>query len=87
MMRCPGQDRSFWRLEDLSEAPCPHCGERVEFMKDDLSRTCPKCGTRFGDPTKDPGCLQWCKTAEKCLGVKAESPAPGKDAEKKAGKG
>ncbi|MEK7474385.1 MAG: hypothetical protein AAB152_02020 [Candidatus Coatesbacteria bacterium] len=76
-MKCPGQDRQFWRPEDLTEAPCPQCHEVVEFMKDDLSRKCPKCGTRFGDPQKDMGCLQWCKYADKCLGVSnVERPAP-----------
>jgi len=80
-MRCPGQDTYNWKPEDLTEAPCPQCGLKVEFMKDDMSRKCPSCGTRFGDPTKDMGCLQWCKMADKCLGIKTNPPAPGSNPE------
>jgi len=74
--RCPGQDPAFWRPEDVTEAPCPRCGEMVEFLKDDFSRTCPSCGARFGDPKKDPGCLQWCKFAAECLGIPRGSLPP-----------
>ena len=73
-MKCPGQDSYNWKPEDLTEAPCPQCGKVVEFMKDDMSRKCPSCGTRFGDPSKDNGCLQWCKMADKCLGIKSDTP-------------
>ena len=66
-MRCPGQDPRYWLPRDVTEAPCPHCGRAVEFMKDDVSRRCPGCGTRFGDPEKDLGCIQWCKYAAQCL--------------------
>jgi hypothetical protein len=78
-MKCPGQDRRFWRPEDLTDAPCPQCGEEVEFMKDDLSRICPKCRTRFGDPKKDMGCLEWCKYTEKCLGVGVDRSGPARE--------
>ena len=66
--RCPGMNRANWKPEDLKELPCPRCGEAVEFMKDERSRKCPNCGTRFGDPAKDTGCASWCKFADACLG-------------------
>jgi hypothetical protein len=66
--RCPGMDRSRWRPEDIKDLPCPKCGQQVEFMKDERSRKCPNCGTRFGDPAKDIGCAKWCKYADACLG-------------------
>jgi hypothetical protein len=61
-------DRSRWRPEDLHDLPCPRCGASVEFMKDERSRRCPQCGTRFGDPAKDVGCAMWCRYADACLG-------------------
>ena len=37
-VQCPGQDMRFWKPEDIFEAPCPHCGARMEFWKDDVRR-------------------------------------------------
>ena len=67
--RCPGMDRARWKPEDITELPCPRCGQSVEFMKDERSRKCPNCGARFGDPGKDIGCAQWCAYAKECLGA------------------
>ncbi len=74
MSRCPGQDSRYWVPEDTTEAPCPRCGRQVEFMKDDFSRRCPGCGTRFGDPKKDHGCIEWCSFAADCFGVQEGPP-------------
>jgi len=64
--RCPGQDMRFWKPEDVSERPCPKCGGKVEFWKDDAARRCPKCGLRVRNPQFNAGCAEWCKYADKC---------------------
>ena len=43
--KCPGQDLSQKRLEDVvCNLPCPKCGSEVEFFFDDKNRICPECG-------------------------------------------
>ena len=69
VQNCPGQDRRFWRNEDIFEAPCPHCGEGIEFWKDDPRRTCGHCGKEAPNPKINLGCAQWCKFAKDCLGI------------------
>jgi hypothetical protein len=64
--RCPGQDMRFWKPEDVSETPCPKCGAKVEFWKDDAARACPKCQARVCNPKFNMGCAEWCKFADKC---------------------
>lgn len=66
-MKCPGQDTRYWRPGDIFEVPCPECGTMVEFYKDDPTRRCPSCRTRFVNPRLDLGCLEWCEHAEQCL--------------------
>jgi putative nucleotidyltransferase with HDIG domain len=68
---CPGQDKRFWRPEDIFEAPCPHCGAAVEFWKDDPQRRCRQCSRFVRNPKIDLGCAKWCKYAKECLGVSA----------------
>ncbi|ADL08488.1 hypothetical protein [Thermosediminibacter oceani] len=70
--KCPGQDQSFWRPEDIFEFPCPHCGNSVEFWKNDVTRRCPNCKKQVANPRFDPGCAAWCSYAEKCLGEMAK---------------
>jgi len=65
--QCPGQDSRFWKPEDVHMTPCPHCGENVEFFKDDRSRKCPGCNTRFKNPYLDLGCAKWCPFASECI--------------------
>ena len=65
---CPGQDKRFWKPEDVYEVPCPNCKNKVEFWKDDLFRRCRKCGHRFRNPKLNLGCAEWCKFANECLG-------------------
>jgi hypothetical protein len=68
--KCPGQDKYFWKPDDIFDAPCPACGEPVEFFKTDPARKCPGCGHGFANPRLDPGCAQWCPHAELCVGVR-----------------
>lgn len=65
-MRCPGQDPSNWKPEDVSEIKCPGCGEDVEFWKDEPSRQCRNCGALVCNSNIDIGCAKWCKFADKC---------------------
>ena len=75
-MRCPGQDKRFWTPEDVTELDCDHCGQTIEFFKDDGARRCPGCGKRVVNPTVSMGCAQWCAHARECLGYDPkEAPA------------
>lgn len=72
-LRCPGQDTRFWKPQDIFNVDCPHCGRKVEFFKDDVTRKCPGCGNRIVNPRYDPGCAKWCPYAEVCLAEAARS--------------
>jgi hypothetical protein len=77
MVRCPGQDLRFWKLGDIFDADCPHCGTAVEFWKDEPSVKCPQCRRVIVNPKLDLGCAQWCQHAEQCLGaLKAKGSVP-----------
>jgi len=65
--KCPGQDRRFWKPEDIFVVPCPVCGNAVEFFKDDRSRKCRACGRRFKNPHLNLGCAAWCPHADECV--------------------
>lgn len=67
-MQCPGQDNRYWDGEAVFEAPCPHCGNQLEFFKDDSQRSCKQCGNRILNPRIDFGCAAYCSHAEQCLG-------------------
>jgi HD superfamily phosphodiesterase len=69
MVRCPGQDLRFWKLGDIFDVPCPHCGMAVEFWRDEPSVKCPQCRAVIINPKLDLGCAQWCQHAEQCLGA------------------
>ncbi len=69
MVRCPGQDLRFWKLGDIFDVPCPHCGAAVEFWRDEPSVKCPHCRQMIVNPKLDLGCAQWCQHAEQCLGA------------------
>ena len=73
MVRCPGQDRRFWKPEDIFEVQCPGCGQAVEFFKDEPKLKCRKCGRIILNPKINLGCAKWCKYAEQCLGIMKES--------------
>jgi len=74
--RCPGQDQRFWTPDDVFELPCPHCGDAIEFWKDDPRLKCRSCGEVVENPRFDLGCAAWCRYAEACLGV---VPKPAED--------
>jgi hypothetical protein len=67
-MRCPGQDSRYWKPGAIFDVPCPHCGQKLEFFKDESTRRCRKCGNRVVNPRMDFGCAAYCKYAEQCLG-------------------
>lgn len=69
MFRCPGQDPRFFKPEDIFEVACPGCGGSVEFFKDEPGLKCRSCGKTVANPKIDLGCAEWCKYAEKCVGV------------------
>jgi len=52
----------------LFELPCPHCGNILEFFKDDSQRTCKQCGHKTLNPKIDFGCASYCPYAEQCMG-------------------
>jgi hypothetical protein len=76
MVQCPGQDRRFWKPEDIFESACPHCGTAVEFWKDDPKRQCPGCARTVRNPKIDIGCAEWCDKAKECLGTAEQDPSP-----------
>ena len=67
-MQCPGQDNRYWGGSEVFESPCPHCGNDIEFFKDDSQRTCSKCGHKVLNPKIDFGCASYCQHAKQCLG-------------------
>lgn len=67
-MQCPGQDNRYWSGEAVFEIPCPHCGNMLEFFKDDSQRTCKQCGHKVLNPKIDFGCASYCPYAEQCMG-------------------
>jgi hypothetical protein len=69
--QCPGQDKRFWKPDDIFESPCPACGAAIEFWKDDVRRRCRGCGATAANPRFDMGCAAWCQFAEQCLGAAA----------------
>jgi hypothetical protein len=67
-VKCPGQDRRYWKGDVAFELPCPQCGATVELFRDENAGRCPRCGHRFPNPGADFGCAQWCSLANECLG-------------------
>ena len=53
----------------MFEIPCPHCGQTLEFFKDDSQRACKGCGHKVLNPKIDFGCASYCPYAEQCLGA------------------
>ncbi len=67
--RCPGQDSRYWDSDVVFDAPCPNCGEIIEFWKDQPKLRCSKCGKKVLNPKLDTGCAKWCKFAVDCFGL------------------
>jgi hypothetical protein len=69
MFKCPGMDPAFWKPADIAENRCVSCGGPIEFWKDDVKRSCPKCGRVMFNPRLGGVCLSWCDRAAECLGT------------------
>ena len=63
MRKCTGNNTQEWGFEAVLEVTCPHCGNSLEFFKDEITRTCPRCHQTVTSPSKDYGCGQWCSAA------------------------
>ncbi|RJQ32147.1 MAG: phosphohydrolase [Actinobacteria bacterium] len=58
--KCPGSE------VQIEEAPCPHCGEMVEFFTGDKKVKCSNCKNLvFRDIN---WCQDYCPYAKECLG-------------------
>jgi hypothetical protein len=68
--KCPGQDMSNWKFDDIFEVECACCGAALEFFKDETRRRCKSCGAMIMNPRIEQGCAQWCAAAEQCMGKK-----------------
>ena len=67
VFHCPGQDKRFWKPQDIYEINCPHCGNSMEFWKDEPQLKCKSCGKAVRNPKLDLGCAEWCSYASECL--------------------
>ncbi len=67
---CPGQNRRYWKPEDILSLACPACGLEIELFKDEGRRRCPGCGIWVTNPRVAESCASWCSFAEDCLGVR-----------------
>jgi hypothetical protein len=67
-MKCPGQDTRYWKPGDIFDVDCPHCGNKVEFFKDEATRQCSSCKKKVVNPRMNFGCAGYCQFAEQCLG-------------------
>ena len=63
MRTCTGNDTREWGWDAIFDVACPHCGAAVEFFKDEIRRTCPRCRTAVSNDRRDYGCGQWCSAA------------------------
>ena len=68
---CPGQDRRYWRPEDICTVDCPACGYKIELFKDEGKRNCPQCGTAVLNPQVLQSCASWCDYSDACVGSAA----------------
>ncbi len=60
MKKCTGGDTTQWGFDAIFDIECPHCGNMVEFFKDEIKRKCKKCRQPVINNRKDYGCNQWC---------------------------
>lgn len=63
---CPGAKRFLQPTPE--EFFCTNCGGRVEIWSDEMTSECPNCGSTVSR-VKEKTCLDWCASAEQCLGV------------------
>ena len=62
MRKCTGNNTHDWGFDAIFEVKCSHCGNPVEFFKDDLTRNCPQCKSKVANDRKDYGCNRWCSS-------------------------
>ena len=60
MRKCTGNNTQDWGFDAIFDVRCPHCGNSVEFFKDEIKRNCPQCKESILNDRKDYGCGQWC---------------------------
>lgn len=63
---CPGAKKILQPSPE--EFRCKKCGTKVEIWSDEMTTDCPKCGGTVSR-AKEKTCLDWCSSAEQCLGV------------------
>jgi len=63
MRKCSGNNTEEWGFDAIFEIECPHCGKKVEFFKDEISRRCPECRRKVINDSGDYGCGQWCSSS------------------------
>ncbi|MDX1764949.1 MAG: zinc ribbon domain-containing protein [bacterium] len=63
---CPGAKRILEPSPE--EFHCRKCGTKVEIWSDEMTAACPQCKSTVSR-VKEANCLDWCASAEQCLGV------------------
>ena len=63
---CPGSKRILEPSPE--EFRCRKCGAKVEIWSDEMTAECPDCKGTVSR-VKEASCLDWCASAEQCLGV------------------
>jgi hypothetical protein len=58
----------YWKPGDIFDVDCPHCGNKVEFFKDEATRHCVRCKNKIINPRMNFSCAGYCQFAEQCLG-------------------
>lgn len=82
-VKCPGSIRNA--TPTPIDRKCHNCGCDVEMWSDEEKADCPKCGTTiFKD--KVPTCVEWCSSAEECMGDILDVKKIKEDARKRAEK-
>ena len=62
MRKCSGNNTQEWGPDAIFDVACRHCGEAVEFFKDEIARNCRTCGETVNNDRMDYGCGQWCSS-------------------------
>ena len=63
MRKCSRNNSNEWGFDAIFEVECRHCGNLVEFFKDEITRRCPRCRQTVANPRQDYGCGQWCSSS------------------------
>jgi hypothetical protein len=63
MRKCTGNNTHEWGPDAIFDVTCRHCGEAVEFFKDEITRNCHACGEAVNNDRRDFGCGQWCSSS------------------------